>query len=47
MDAVGADQQVGFGRDAVLEARDHALAPFLDADEAMARMRPLGRHRLR
>ncbi len=39
--AVGADHHVGFGRGAVLEARDHALALLLDADQTVAGMRAL------
>ncbi len=46
MDAVGADQKIGFGGKAVLEARDHPLALLLDADQPVPRMRPLRRHGL-
>ena len=44
MDAVGADQQVGLDRRAVLEARDDPLALLLEADQPVADMQPLGRH---
>jgi len=34
VDAVGADQQIGLNSAAVLEARDHPLAPLLDIERA-------------
>lgn len=45
MDTVGADQQVGFGRSAVLEADDHAIALFFDIEQTMAGMGAILRHR--
>src|SRR6185503_18603445 len=39
--AVGADQHVGLGQCAILEARHYALPPLLDADETMTRVRAL------
>ena len=44
MDAVGADQEIRFGRRAVVEARDDTLALLLQADQPVADMQPLGRH---
>ena len=44
MDAVGADQQIGLDRSAVLEARDDPLALRLQADQPVADMQPFGGH---
>ena len=44
VDAIGTDQQIGFGRGAVVEPGDDPLASLLDADETVAGMRAFPGH---